>query len=390
MTTNRCFCGLPGITIYDLFGKTVSGKSRLETTSRRIYYTHKGRFGLGFLCQYWSLQQRDQVLVPAYNCGSEIDPFLYYGLDVVFYRVDQKAVIDFEDLMRRITPRTKIVYVTHYFGWPQNINALSDYCRKNNIYLIEDCALSLFSNPVDFPVGILGDAAIYSFPKTLPVPDGGAVSVPINMQLSGISMQKPPCSSIFKKMLPLIKRSVLRGVDKIKIYPYLPNCLSQSRGDAKRVVLKTQAGLPEMPSSYYYDKKMETYSASAITQHILRHTCSDEVVRRRRSNYVLLYGALMELENIRPLFQELQEGVCPLYLPLLVEDRDAVACRLNREGISAISWWAGFHRAFDWTEFPEVKYLKEHVLAIPVHQQLTRRNINYISSILKRVDMGRQ
>jgi dTDP-4-amino-4,6-dideoxygalactose transaminase len=52
-------------------------------------------------------------------------------------------------------------------------------------------------------------------------------------------------------------------------------------------------------------------------------------------------------------------------------------------GIVAVQWWAGFHREFDWAGFPEAKYLKEHVLAIPVHQQLTKQNIDHISFSLR-------
>jgi dTDP-4-amino-4,6-dideoxygalactose transaminase len=68
---------------------------------------------------------------------------------------------------------------------------------------------------------------------------------------------------------------------------------------------------------------------------------------------------------------------------VVVENREAASIRLNEMGIMAVQWWAGFHREFDWAEFPEAKYLKEHVLAIPVHQQLTKQNIDHISFSLR-------
>ncbi len=83
------------------------------------------------------------------------------------------------------------------------------------------------------------------------------------------------------------------------------------------------------------------------------------------------------------MYDELPDRVCPLYLPVLVEDREAVSIRLNEMGIMAVQWWAGFHREFDWAEFPEAKYLKDHLLAVPVHQQLTQQNIDYIFSSLQ-------
>jgi perosamine synthetase len=378
------YCGPPGITIGDLLRKTSSPLHGRQWDARRVYYTHKGRCGLGLLCQYWKLQKGDQVLVPAYNCGSEIDPFVHYGLDVVFYRVDHKATIDFEDIMRRITRRTKVVYVTHYFGWPQDIKSLSEYCRKNKIYLIEDCALSLFSNSVQNPIGVLGDAAIYSLPKTLPVPDGGALTISQD-SLSETPAQRPPMGEIFNEFLPLVKRMVLRFCDKIGLYSYLPNRLIQSRRCSTDST--TPAGLPGIPQSYYYDRNIQDMTASPITCYIVKHTCPESVVQQRRTNYTILYEAIKDSTLFKPLYKELPEGVCPLYLPVLVENRKAVCDYLNHKGILAIQWWSGFHEAFDWADFSGARYLKEHVLAIPIHQQLNLKDVDYISSFLKSADI---
>ncbi len=385
MNEKQCYCGPPGVSVKHLLGKPSPAWHWPGGDGRRVYYTHKGRCGLGLLCDYWKLRPEDEILAPTYNCGSEIDPFLKYGLKVVFYRVDREARIDCSDLKRRVTDRTRVIYVTHYFGWPQNIKALSDFCRENKIYLIEDCALSLFSNPVDTPVGVLGDAAIYNFPKTLPVPDGGALTVSCDIQFSELPRQAPRCGVIFKNMLPLIKRTALRLCDRIGLYRFLPKWLIRSRGGSKNVVSTTPAGLPGIPESYYYDSGIEKLAASRITRRILRSTCAEAVVRRRRDNYSALFELMEKSRIFRPLYETLSDGICPLYLPLVVENREAASIRLSRMGITVVQWWAGFHRAFDWAEFPEAKYLKEHVLAIPIHQQLTKRNIDYISSSLKRL-----
>ena len=89
------------------------------------------------------------------------------------YRVDRNARIDMTDLVARITSRTKLVYVTHYFGRPAEIEDLVALCRERNIKLLEDCALSLFSDTT----GSLGDAAIFSFRKSLPACAGGALAL---------------------------------------------------------------------------------------------------------------------------------------------------------------------------------------------------------------------
>jgi hypothetical protein len=75
-----------------------------------------------------------------------------------------------------------------------------------------------------------------------------------------------------------------------------------------------------------------------------------------------------------------------LYLPVIVDDCQAVCQWLNQKRVAAGQWWSGFHRIFDWEEFPEAKYLKEHVLAIPIHQQLNRKCIDYISFLIEKRD----
>lgn len=321
--------------------------------------------------------------MPAYNCGTEVDPFVSYGLDVILYRVDRNARMDSEDLFKRVTEKTKVIYVIHYFGWPQDMRSLSEYCIKNHIYLIEDCALSLFSTSFEHPIGVLGDAAIYSFPKTLPVPEGGGLTISKEDAMAEFSPESPPAGVIVKEMLPLIKRSVLRFGDRVGVYRYLPNRLIQSRHS--NTPSTTSAGLPEIPQSYYYDRNIQNMTASAMTRFLLKHACPESVVQQRRANYTQLYDAIKDLSPFKPLYSELLEGVCPLYFPVLVENRKAVCTQLNSKGISAIQWWAGFHRAFGWAEFPEARYLKEHLLALPIHQQLTELHINYMAQQMAQV-----
>jgi len=319
--------------------------------------------------------------MPAYNCGTEIDPFIHYGLKIIFYRVNCEAKIDLDDLQRRLTTKTKVIYVTHYFGWPQNLDFLSTYCRANAIYLVEDCAMALFSNPVDYPIGTLGNAAIYSLPKTLPVPDGGLLTSPVPLILPEAPLGSPPLRVILKEMLPLLKRATLRLTDRLGVYKYLPQRLTQSR-KRKNNEATTPASFPEIPRSYYFNGSVEKMTASKISRYILEHSCPASIVKRRRENYDKLFESAREDRSFQLLFNQLPEGVCPLYFPVFVKNREEVCRRLNEMGIAAMQWWSGYHRAFDWAEFPEARYLKDHVLTIPIHQQLSHLNMKYISSAM--------
>jgi dTDP-4-amino-4,6-dideoxygalactose transaminase len=338
------------------------------------------------LCKLWEIKTGDEILVPAYNCGTEIDPFIHYGLSVIFYRVDRDAKIDFENLLQQVTSNTRAIYVTHYFGWPQDFSHLSEYCQKNNIYLVEDCALSLFSAPKGCSIGLSGDAAIYSFPKTLSVPDGGALSVLSNTHLKEPFPVPPLTRKIIRGMLPFLKRAFLRLSDKIGLLPYLPHPLSGFSGSHNKPLQLTAEGLPEIPKSYYYDTHIQDMTASVITRYIVKYTDSKQVVLQRRQNYLQLLDALADSKFFKPLFLTLPEGVCPLFFPVVVEGRELLCNKLNMRGIAAIQWWSGFHRDFSWKNFPEAQYLKEHLLALPIHQQLTFEDINYMIHEIQQIN----
>jgi dTDP-4-amino-4,6-dideoxygalactose transaminase len=331
------------------------------------------------------LHAGDEILVPAYNCGTEIDPFLSQGLSVIFYRVDRAARIDFEDLQRRVTSNTRAIYVTHYFGWPHDISLLSTFCKNNNIYLVEDCALSLFSHPAGSQLGLSGDAAIYSFPKTLPVPDGGALTLLTDVQPKKLPVLRPSTHQIIKEMLPFFKRAALRFSDRIGLFPYLPSKFSGLRISCNSASSQVVQALPEIPESYYYDTSIQDMTVSTVTRYILQHTDPKEVIAQRRQNYLQIHDTLKGSHFFKPLYSQLPEGVCPLFFPVIVENREVINSQLAKRGIAALQWWSGFHRAFLWDDFPDARYLKEHLLALPIHQQLTFEDINYMIHALEHI-----
>ncbi len=47
--------------------------------------------------------------------------------------------------------------------------------RRHECILVEDCALSLFSEADGKPLGAFGDYSVFCLYKTLPVPNGGVL-----------------------------------------------------------------------------------------------------------------------------------------------------------------------------------------------------------------------
>jgi perosamine synthetase len=347
--------------------------------------TYLGRVAIRLLCRELGLVPGDEILAPSYNCGSEIDPLLASGGTVTLYRVARDARIDVQDIAERVTKRTRAVYVTHYFGWAQPLAELSALCRSRGLFLIEDCALALFSRDNQGPLGTAGDAAVFSLRKFLPVPDGGVLCLRDRNAVDG--MRSPPAGRTLKNMLPLFKSQVLRGLEGFGLYsPLRAAALRRRRVDRADAAVES---LPDMPADYYFDGGMRDWTMSPLARGIAACIDPGAVIDARRRNYLALAKMTEGLPHIEPLFRELPEGVCPMAMPMLVPHRDAVTAFLDTHGIAAFPFWKGYHRGFDWSGLPDARFLKDHLLTLPVHQSLTNAHMSYIARVFSEAVSGR-
>jgi perosamine synthetase len=346
---------------------------------RRVVFTQSGRAAILLAARLWGIGDNDEVLVPAYNCGSEISPLIATGARVSMYRVDGGARIDTDDLLRRITPRTRLVHITHYFGYPAKIDELADFCRERNIKLLEDCALSLFSGGV----GRTGDAAIFSLRKSLPACDGGVLLLrDVNAAVNSLT-RGPAVVAAARGVVSLVKkwsRTSLR---------LAPARQSECRGGGQ--MTRPNDSLPDIPASYYCHSNTMIFAASRFSLGLLKGTNPRAMVCRRRENYMHLRRRIAGTAGIKFLWEEevLPDGVCPLGVPVLVDDRPRWWSGLNAAGVSVSPWWEGYHRGLEWSEFPEARELKARLLLLPVHQDLTARHVEHVADVIHSLAAGR-
>ncbi len=378
------FCGPQWAGLHEVFGLDQANGALSWFENDRVYCVHKARVAIRFACELMNLGQGDCVLAPAYNCGTEIDALRNSNLLVVLYRIDRIGQVDLSDLRSRITEETRAIYVTHYFGFAQPLDEIKNICDKNGLYLIEDCALSMFSTYVTNKSGSIGDISVFNFPKTLPVPDGGVMVINNpKLAIDNWPTRRSPVSRVLRDMLPLVKRYVLNvssGSDFL--YQPLWSLLKRTQSITDHNNKRCNTSFPDIPCAYYYDEKLNNRKISRITKRMLRTFDISEIVRRRRANFHKYLELLSEVAGVQPLYKKLPSGVCPLYFPIIVNQRSHVCLELNVLSIGAIAWWAGYHRSLPWAEYPDACFLKDNLLVLPVHQQLNDRHIEFITQKL--------
>lgn len=124
------------------------------------------------------VQPGDQVITTSMTAEPTNTTILQVGAVPVFADVDPNTGnLDPISVEAAITERTRAILVVHYAGYPARLKDLRDIADRNGIALIEDCAHALGARHGGASVGMIGDAAIFSFQaiKHMTTIDGGAL-----------------------------------------------------------------------------------------------------------------------------------------------------------------------------------------------------------------------
>lgn len=110
------------------------------------------------------LKEGDEVAVPANTYIATILAIMENGLKPVLIEPDLKTYnIDPRELEKNISPKLKAVMVVHLYGMSCPMNEIAAICKKNNLFLFEDCAQSQGARIDGKITGAFGDAAGFSF-----------------------------------------------------------------------------------------------------------------------------------------------------------------------------------------------------------------------------------
>lgn len=120
----------------------------------------------------------DEVIVPTLTYIASVNAIIYTGAIPVFVdSLPDTWQMDPVDVQNKITGKTKAIMAVHLYGHPCDMDALTAISKKNNVFLIEDCAEAIGSKYKGKHVGTFGDIATFSFfgNKTITTGEGGMV-----------------------------------------------------------------------------------------------------------------------------------------------------------------------------------------------------------------------
>jgi len=124
------------------------------------------------------LKPGDEVITLAAGFPTTVNPIFQNNLVPVFVDVTLPGYeIDVSQLEAACSDKTKAVFVAHTLGNVFDLDAVTAFVKKHNLWLIEDCCDALGSTWKGRPVGSFGDIATFSFYPAhhITMGEGGAV-----------------------------------------------------------------------------------------------------------------------------------------------------------------------------------------------------------------------
>ena len=138
-----------------------------------------GTAGLHLCMRLAGVGPGDEVITSPYSFVASANCAIYEGATPVFADIDPRTFnVDPAAVEAAITPRTKAIVAVDIFGYPCELDPLSDLCRQHGLALVEDACEALGARYKGRPLGAHGHPATWAFypNKQMTTGEGGAVT----------------------------------------------------------------------------------------------------------------------------------------------------------------------------------------------------------------------
>lgn len=306
---------------------------------------------------HWpGLEPGDEVLATPMTCTASNWPILANGLKIKWVDIDPTTLnVDLDDLERKITPKTKVIMLVHWGGYPNDLDRLKEI-QTNALFrfgfkpaIIEDGAHSFGSKYKNKLIGTHGNLTMFSLQaiKHLTSVDGGLLLSPHN---------------------ELHRRTKLMrwyGIDR----------------DGDRKDFRCEADVEEWGFKFHMNDVCATVGLEN-----LKHV--DDIVRKHKSNASFYDNNLTDISGVKLLDRKEGHDSAFWIYSLLVENRDGFYRHMNECGVAV----SQVHERNDKhtcvrdyrTALPSLDKTIGKIVSIPVGWWVSDENREYIVDCIKK------
>ena len=124
---------------------------------------NSGTDALYIILKALGVDNKSEVITTSLSWISSASSISHTGAKPIFIDTSKDFNIDVKKIEKSITKKTKALLIVHLYGLPCDMDEILSICKKNKIHLIEDCAQSHFSKYKGKNVGNFGIASAFSF-----------------------------------------------------------------------------------------------------------------------------------------------------------------------------------------------------------------------------------
>lgn len=317
-----------------------------------IFLTDNARTSLGLLLNSLAKNEEINIYVPSLICKSALE-LISSDVRIIFYNVNHNLSIDI-DVIKKYSIKKQCILLVHYFGSPiKNFEYVLDFCKRHDILIIEDCAHCFGGKYKNKYLGTFGDFAIFSLKKFFPIISGGLLLIKQNTVLIDET-------TLLKKRIKylLIIKKFLKTNSIIKLFP---------------IKLKEKNNFKTQQSS-----SAKLYNMDNLCEYIF-YSQNIEIISNKRKNNFLFYLNEFKSLNIN-LIQKIENNFCPWTFPVIIKENCKILYKmLIASGISCEIWDSLPECVISARKFSEVKKFAQSILLLPVHQNMTKRELRFVS-----------
>lgn len=380
------------------FGQPTFGLPSLRLKHRRhvpsvldaqhVLHTTSGRMAIGLALRQMHIAAADEVLLPAYHSRSMVEPVIAMGALPVFYRIRADTAVDLDDVLTKITARTKVLVAVNYFGFPQDLLRIRRFCDQHRLLMLEDCAHAFLGEHAGKALGSFGDYAIASTMKFFPVYDGGCL-VSGNHRLDAITQVSAGLRFELKTALNTLEKAfAYRRMRPLAHVLSLPMALKnrlwsmlKSRTAAQPAAIGPRAS----DGAFGFEASWLDKRASLASTLILKCASKARAADGRRARYLQLQVALGDLPDCAPLYPVLPEGVYPWVFPLKVADPAGLFPKLKNAGVPVVRFAEFLWDGVDASVCAVSEALSRSVMQFPCHQELRDDEFDWMIASVRRI-----
>lgn len=298
------------------------------------------------------LKTGDEVITSTFTFIASAEVIALLGLTPVLVDVDPDTFnIDADAIEKAITPKTKAIIPVHLFGQCSDMESILKIAKKHNLFVIEDACQSMgakykFSDGKIKKAGCIGDFGCTSFfpSKNLGCyGDGGAIFTDDDK-------------------LATRARGIVNHGMFVRYYHEMVGV--NSRLDS------IQAAILDVKLKHL-DEYIENRKKAAAAYNEAFKDCEDLQTPRvaEFSTHVYhQYTLLLKNTSREKIINYMNENKIPvmIYYPVPLHEQKAYKDSRYKKG-----------------DFPVSEYLCQHVISLPMHTELDKEQIDYISLKLK-------